>query len=542
MRTGATFDAVVIGGGVNGCGVARDLALRGLRVGLVEKNDIGAGTSAHSSGMIHGGPRYLATERHVTRASATDAGIIRRIAPHLTFRIPFLVPLYRKMSWVYVEAMEAYWAAYDPFQQLKGGKPHARLGRAELRRIQPGLSDDVMGAISFDEWGIDGTRLCLANALDAREHGATVVTGRAVVELLREGARVMGVVLEDGTRWEAPVVCNLAGPWAPAIAAFAGAKVRIRPGKGIHLVYPRRISNFALMALTIDRRWIFLEPHQNGALLGTTDDDFYGTPDELRATQDEVAYLLEGMASVYPEIGRHRFVRTIVGVRPTLYAYGRLEDRLSREHAILDHAHEDEGAPGLLTMVGGKLASYRAMAEEFADVVCAKLGVTKPCRTHEESLPGGADLPDANRLAELFRVPSIAVSRLWSRQGARTEHVLRDGSDVGRTIVCPCEPVLISEVEAAIRLEDANSVDDIRRRTRLSEGACQGTVCIGHAAACLYRADYDVVRVHRSVGESLEERFRGRIAALDAGGANLAQEELLQGRYFLVGGYANANA
>lgn len=529
----AEYDAIVIGGGVNGAGVARDFALRGLRVALCEKRDIGSGTSGHSSSMIHGGPRYLATERHVTRASAADAGAIRRIAKHLVFRIPFLLPLYRRMPRLYVEALEAYWESYDAFQPLKGSYAHTRLGRAEALRVEPGLGDDVVGAVTFDEWGIDGTRLCLGNALDARERGATVLAHREVVGFVRDGARVAGVVLDGGEKLEGRVVCNLAGPWAPGVAELAGVRVRIRPGKGIHLVYARRVSDYGIMALAIDRRWIFLEPHHNGALLGTTDDDFYGNPDELRATEDEVGYLLEGMASAFPRVREHRFVRAIAGVRPTLYSYGRLEDRLSRDHRILDH--EKDGAPGLWTMVGGKLAAYRMMAEEFCDVVMMKIGRAAPCRTHETPLPGGRDLPNAQTLADAFRVPPIAATRLVTRQGGRAARLLEGGDDAGRTPVCPCEPVLACEVAHAVREEGATSIDDIRRRTRLSEGACQGTVCLGHAAACLHAAGAGVARAHASLRESLDERFRGRVAALDWGGANLAQEELLQGRYFLVG-------
>jgi glycerol-3-phosphate dehydrogenase len=540
------FDAVVIGAGINGCGVARDLTLRGLRVALVDRRDIGSGTSGHSSSMIHGGPRYLSSERHVTLASATDAGYVVRAAPHLVFRIPFLLPIYRQMSFLYREAFEAYWEAYDHFQPLKGGKSHVRLSAAEARRVEPGLADDVVGAITFDEWGVDGTRLCLANAFDARARGAKIFTHRAVTSFWRDGARIAGVVLDDGQRLSAKVVVNVAGPWAPRVAALAGVTLRIRPGKGIHLFFARRISNYGLMALAIDRRWIFVEPHQNGALLGTTDDDYYGSLEELQATRDETSYLLEGIASVLPSIREHRFVRTTVGIRPSLYRYGQLEDKVSRDHATYDH--EPDGAPGLVTMLGGKLASYRSMAEDVSDLVARKLGIDVPCSTHVTPLPGGRDLPDVDRLAEEFRIMPITTARLATRHGGQSKEVL-DGlkvaspdapagaNDAGRTVLCPCEPVLAAEVEYAVRTEGAQSIDDVRRRTRLAEGVCQGTTCIGHAAACLHGCGLEIGAVHESVNAALDERFRGRVVALDYGLENLAQEELLQGRYFLVGDY-----
>jgi glycerol-3-phosphate dehydrogenase len=533
------YDAVIVGGGINGCGLLRDLALRGLFVALCERRDLGSGTSGHSSGMIHGGPRYLLRERDVTRASCADAGHIRALLPHLCFRIPFLMPVLRGTPRLWVEALEAYFEAYDAFQPLKDGRPHARLSADEARRVEPGLGPEVSGALTFDEWGIDGFRLCLENALCAARHGADVLTYSPVTALVRDGERVVGAVAQtsDGERrLEARVVVNLAGPWAPQVAALAGVPLRLRRGKGVHLVYPRRLSNFGVMARAVDGRWIFVEPHQNGALLGTTDTDTYGGPEELGVTADEVEYLIEGVARVLPSIREHRFVRTTVGVRPTLFAYGKPSDDLSRDHAILDH--EADGAPGLLTMVGGKLAYYRAMCEELADVVCRKLGHGAPCRTREP-LPGAGTV-DTSALAARFRVPPPAAARLAFRHGSQAAIVLEREEPMDRGLLCPCEPVLVAEARHALRVEGARSIDDLRRRTRLSEGPCQGTWCIGRAAALL--ADEGMASVeqaHRAALEALRERGKGRLAALDQpGGATLASEELRRSRYFLVGDYA----
>ena len=538
------YDVVVVGGGINGCGVARDLAMRGLRVALVERRDLGSGTSGHSSGMIHGGPRYLATEMEVTRASCADAGHIRAIAPGLVFRVPFLIPFFKGTPRLAAEALEAYFEAYDAYQPLKGGHRHTRLSAEEARRIEPGLSPDVAGAISFDEWGIDGFRLCLLNALDARRHGADLFTYSPVVGLLRDGSRVSGVVAKTAVgerRLSANVVVNVAGVWAPQLAALGGVSARVRPGKGVHLVYARRLGNYGIMTRAIDGRWIFVEPHQNGALVGTTDDDFYGDPDRMRATQDEVRYLLEGIARVLPTILEHRFVRTMAGLRPTLHAYGTAPDKLSRDHAILDH--ESDGAPGLITMIGGKLAYYRAMCEELADRVMRGVGSGGPCRTHIEPLPGGDAPADADRLVERFRVPPPAASRLCYRHGSLSAAVLERGGEEGGGVLCPCEPVLVAEARHAVRDELATSIDDLRRRTRLGEGPCQGTICIGRAAALLFEEGaVSIEQAHRQVMASLLERARGQEAALDQadgapGGPPLAAEELQRCKYLLVGDY-----
>ena len=176
------FDVVVLGGGVNGAGTARDCAMRGLSVLLLEKQDLACGASGASSGMIHGGIRYMTSDRRVTELASRDAGYIRRIAPHLTFRIPFLLPfathgegarLLDRVAWY---ATEVYVGTYDLFQPLKGGKPSARLSAEELYRIEPSLRPGLHGAVTLDEWGIDGQRLCLLNALSAAAHGAEIRT------------------------------------------------------------------------------------------------------------------------------------------------------------------------------------------------------------------------------------------------------------------------------------------------------------------------------------------------------------------------------
>jgi glycerol-3-phosphate dehydrogenase len=393
----------------------------------------------------------------------------------------------------------------------------------------------------FDEWGIDGARLCAANALDARERGADLHTHHAVTGLLRDGPRVTGVEARERAggarvRVEGEIVVNLGGAWAPRLARMAGATVRVRPAKGVHLVYPRRVSNYAVMALAIDRRWVFLEPHQNGSLLGTTDTDHYGGPERLAATRDDVEYLLQAAATVLPSLRQHRFIATTVGLRPTKYAYGPAPDQLSRDHVIVDHAAE--GVPGLVTMVGGKLASYRAMAEELGDLIVRRLGRGGPCRTHVELLPGGDRTPDPERVAAEARVPALAAGRLIARHGSRAPAVLEEGGAEGRGLACPCEPVLRAEATHALLHESAADLCDLRRRTRLSEGTCGGTTCIGRAAPLLHERGDAVPAVHRAVLGALRDRFGARVPALGHHAANLAQEELFQGRYFLVGDYA----
>jgi glycerol-3-phosphate dehydrogenase len=505
-RPDVDVDVVVVGGGVNGLGVARDATKRGLTVVLFERNDLAFGASGNSSGMIHGGARYLTYDPHVTETSCRDSGHIQAIAPHLLFRIPFLMPVEdTRKGRLLFPLMDAFFATYDEYQPLKRGKPHGRLTPEDLRTLEPGLAGDLVGGFSFDEWGIDGARLCVANAVDAMERGARILVGTTVerIEAIADEPRgrasrgessaspflgyavsyrdrVTGV----GARIRAAAVVNATGAWAPITASLAGLapeRARVRPGKGIHVVYDRRLTNYAIFADAIDGRQIFLEPWENMSVLGTTDDDFYGDLDQVRATSEEVRYLVQGIARVFPAVRDARAIGTYAGVRPTLYAFGPIEDALSREHAIIDHvAH---GAPFVYSMIGGKLASYRLFAEAMTDILARDFDLGVPCTTHTSVLPGGDAPCDPFALAGRMGIDAVAARRLVYRHGTRAGRIEERARarPRERVPVCICEPVTEAEVRYVVENELARSVADVSRRTRLGLGACGGMRC---AARC----------------------------------------------------------
>jgi glycerol-3-phosphate dehydrogenase len=493
----ARFDVAVIGGGVNGTGVARDLALRGLTVVLFERHDLAFGASGNSSGMIHGGPRYLLSTPSVTKSSCLDSGYIQRIAPHLLFRIPFLVPMKKgTRGRVMLELYDAFFRAYDDFQPLKRGELHTRLDASDLARLEPGLVGSIVGGVTFDEWGVDGGRLCVMNAIDAREHGAKIHVhttvdsiGRAPPEDASDrrplyALRVRDTMTEKTTRVHTRVVVNASGAWGPITAALGGlraTRVKIRPAKGIHVAFDRRLSNYAVLTEAIDGRQIFLEPWQNISVVGTTDDDYYGDLDDVVPTSEEVRYLIQGIARIFPSIATARAIGTFAAVRPTLYRWGPNEDSLSRDHAVIDHA--PDGAPNVYSMIGGKLASYRLFAEEMSDRVAETLAPSSICTTHTQPLPGGDEVPDAFAIAESASVTPVAARRLVYRQGSRAARIVArmQRNPRERAVVCACEPVLEAEVRHAVREEMACTIEDVARRTRLGLGACGGMRC---AARC----------------------------------------------------------
>jgi glycerol-3-phosphate dehydrogenase len=524
------FDVAIIGGGVTGAGIARDLALRGVSVLLLEKGDWGGGTSGASSWMIHGGPRYLEFDWDTTRLSTKDAGHIVSIARNIVYRVVFLIPVlpHDKNN---IERMETAMEVYDRFQPFKKSHPHVRLTPEEARQVEPGLTEDLIGAVTMEEWGVDPHRLVFANVQDAVAHGARAMNHTRVVELLRDGGAVIGVRYEapDGTTSEAraKVVVNAAGPWVPEVGRMAGTHVQLRPAKGIHIVYPHRLSNFSISAESIDGRDLLMVSHAGFTLLGTTDDDFYGDLDSVDVAADEVEYLLQAFERVFPSIRQFRPVRTTTGVRPTLFKWRRYEDELSRRYKIFDH--EAEGVGGFVTIAGGKLSMYRLMAEETSDVVCRKLTLQAPCLTAVRALPGSeTDMEPAEELARRCGIPALAAVKLQSRHGAAAADVLSDAR--AARLVCRCEPLTEAELAHAARHEQVQSLADAFRRVGLAAGPCAGAACVLRASEIIGRElGWSASQKFDAAREFMQGAWLGRAPVLQHAG--WAEEELVLGAW-----------
>ena len=528
MAASGSYDVAVIGGGVTGAGVARDLSLRGLSVLLLEKRDWGAGTTGASSWMIHGGPRYLEFDWDTTRLSCVDAGHIVTIARNLVYRVVFLIPVlpHDRND---IERMETAMEVYDRFQPLKKAHPHRRLTPEEVRQAEPGLTPDVIGAVTMEEWGVDPHRLVFANVQDAVAHGARALNHTRVTELIRDGGKVIGVRYQgpDGSLSEARAraVVNASGPWSPEVAAMAGVEVHLRPAKGIHIIYPHRISNFSISAESIDGRDLLMVAHGGFTLLGTTDDDFYGDLDSVEVVEDEVEYLIQGFERVFPSIRDYRPVRTTTGVRPTLFKWRRYEDELSRRYKVIDHAAS--GADGFISIAGGKLSMYRLMAEETSDAVCRKLGVQARSETSRRPLPGNESDPvPPAELAARCGIPALAAMKLQTRHGSNAEKVLDEGST--SRILCRCEPVTEAELVYAARHEQVRTLADAFRRVGIAGGPCAGAACILRASEVIGRElGWSASQRFDAAREFVHGAWLGREPVL--GHAGWAQEELAQG-------------
>jgi len=438
-----TFDLAVIGGGITGAGIARDAAMRGLAVALVEARDYASGTSSRSSKMIHGGLRYLAQgDIALVKEAASERQILRRIAPHLTRLSPFLIPT-TNMAMT-AKLRTGLWT----FEKL-GGVPEAEkhevIGLAELQRREPLMrTDRLNGAVLYPEFLTDDARLVLANVRSAQGAGAVVVNHAAASELTGDGL-VATSTLDDnlGARIKAKLVVNAAGAWVDEVRGLEAGEsdMRMSLSRGIHLVLPReRLPiNATIIIRAPDKRSIFAVPRGAFTYVGTTDvfhdgADYWPTP-----TREDIDYLLratEAALSIDP-IRDAEIVSLWSGVRPLIAQPGKKANEVSRKDEIWT------SPGGLVSIAGGKLSAYRAMAERVVDLVVERLGATAlPCSTANMPLPGGS------RAVQLDGLDPLAAERLAGLYGDEANEILIAGGDVA------AEAVRAVTHEGAARLED----------------------------------------------------------------------------------------
>ena len=392
---------LVIGGGITGAGVARDAALRGLRVALVEKHDYASGTSSRSSRLVHGGVRYLEHgQLGLVFESSRERRTLQRIAPHLVRPLAFTWPVYRGAR-VPRWKLSAGLMLYDVLSLFRNQR-HVRLDAREVNVTEPALrTEALVGGARYWDAATDDVRLTLATVLSAQRAGAVALNHAVVVGLQRHEGRVTGATVTsalDGatTTVAATVVVNATGPWSDEIERMAGppAGAGVRGSKGVHVSVARsKIGNASAVTLTApqDGRVMFVLPAGRYAIIGTTDTYDATQPDEVHATRRDVAYLLEAANHYFPDarLTEHDVVSAWAGIRP-LAAHGATgaPSSASREHSIV------QSAPGMLRVTGGKLTTYRSMAAEIVDRVERALG-RRPSASPTATLPlAGGDLHD----------------------------------------------------------------------------------------------------------------------------------------------------
>jgi len=460
---GERFDVLVVGGGITGAGVALDAASRGLRTALVERGDFGSGTSSQSSKLVHGGLRYLSQGdyRLVAQALAERQRLLRN-APHLVRSLPFLVPAYGSRT--HLRAVGSALWLYDLAGGFRIGSLHRRLSVDEALAASPSLrAEGLVGAHLYLDAQADDARLTLAVVRTAvLDHRAVAVNHAAVTCLLRDGhGRLAGAEVDAGDGpfdVRASVVVSATGVWADELRGDGTRS--IRPAKGVHLTLPAAlVPTKVALVLTVasDGRSIFVVPWPGAdrVYVGTTDTDYDGPLDSPTCTSADVAYLLEALdAALSTTVTAADVLGSWAGLRPLVAGGGseRSAD-LSRRHRVV------RGDDGLVTIAGGKLTTYRAMAEDTVDAVSAALGrEAMPCRTAELALHGAVAAAGTTAGGPL-------VGR-YGRDARVVTAMVEADSDLGRPLVAGL-PYLRAEAVYAARYEMAGTVDDVlARRTR----------------------------------------------------------------------------
>jgi glycerol-3-phosphate dehydrogenase len=482
---------VVIGGGSTGAGVLRDLALRGIEAILVEKGDLASGTTGRSHGLLHSGGRYCVNDEQAAIECVEEGRILRRIARSTV----------EDTGGYFVSVTEEDHAWEPRFVEgcRRTGITCERISLDEARRREPALSRHVRTVFWVPEDGhLDPFYLVVGNVESARRRGARVMTHTEVIGFLRDGDRLTGVRIRDSkTNEEATIACqsviNATGAWSGLVARLLGVEVKVVPVKGTMVVLSRRLAHAAINRCHKPGDGDIVVPGLSVSILGTTSAKV-PHPETLPIEWDEVRRMIEEGAMMLEGVTTARAMRAYAGVRPLYDLGAEAEGReMSRNFAVIDHQERD-GVKGFTSIVGGKVTTYRLMAERVVDVAARHLGVSTPCTT--------ADVPLNDReepLDQLRHRPSVL--------GVPKPH----GDEPPlQPLLCECELVRPQDVAPWFKDPAVRDLEDVRRRTRSGMGPCQAAICSYRLAARLVSdRGLDGASATRAMADFLETRWRG---------------------------------
>ncbi|MCI5765024.1 anaerobic glycerol-3-phosphate dehydrogenase subunit A [Actinobacillus porcinus] len=499
-------DVIIIGGGATGAGIARDCALRGLKCILLERRDIATGATGRNHGLLHSGGRYAVNDRESAEECIKENLILKNIARHCI----------DDTKGLFITLPEDDLDYQKKFIQActDSGIEAVAIDPDLARYMEPSVNPDLVGAVVVPDGSIDPFRLTAANMIDATEHGAQVFTYCEVTGLIREGNKVIGVKVFDHKNriqreFFAPIVVNAGGIWGQGIAEYADLKIRMFPAKGALLVMGHRINKMVINRCRKPADADILVPGDTICVIGTTSDRIpYDQIDNMEITPEEVDILFREGEKLAPSLRHTRVLRAYAGVRPLVATDDDPSGRnVSRGIVLLDHAERD-GLDGFITITGGKLMTYRLMAEWATDLVCKKLNVSKKCETADRTLPGSDESRDeVNK--KIVNIPKTISSSAVYRHGTRAKPML-ENERLDRSLVCECEAVTAGEVRYAVDNLDINNLVDLRRRTRVGMGTCQAELCACRAAGLMAR--FEVATPRQStmqLNSFMEERWRG---------------------------------
>lgn len=473
------WDLVVIGGGITGAGVARDAVMRGIDTILLEKDDFASGTSSGTTKLVHGGLRYLEQyDFGLVREALRERKTLMNIAPHQVYPSEFLFPIYRESSISYLQ-LRAGLILYDLLSWGRGIGRHQFIDPVEVVKKFPGLKQEGLKTAGlYYDCQMDDARLVFENVIDAQQQGAAVANYAEVVDLEHSNGQgnwkvtIQDKVDEEEFILNAKVLVNSTGPWSDDFAKNwrSSGNTFLRHTKGVHLILPPLQTEIAGFFPSIhDDRLFFVIPWQGKTLLGTTDTDFSGSPDNLQTNDQDREYLLSNINHYLEDVEFEKsdILADFAALRP-LYSTSKGKvgkSEVSRDHEIL--IEEDS----IYTIIGGKYTTYRAMAEEAVDL----LGGETRSRTAEKKLPGAWEKGNhreklKGRLLSNYSLSPIQIEELLNRYGAKAEQVVQQTSKFSDHLepVGELETPIRAQVYYAVTNEYARKPEDIiRRRTGL---------------------------------------------------------------------------
>ena len=520
---------IVIGGGATGVGILRDLAMRGVDVMLLEMRDMVNGSSSRYHGLLHSGGRYAVKDSEAGLECIDENRILRKIGKHCVeategffVRLPEDDPAYEK-EWV--EACK------------KINLPAIQIDLAEAWRLEPNLTHRAQAVYRVPDAAIDGFRMAWQNIESAKCYGGRVKTYTEVIKVNSSNGKVTSVTVQDYfTKQQYDIECafvvNAAGPWAGKVAGFTNIPVNVQPDRGTLIAFNHRITNRIVNRLHKSSDGDIFVPHGSITILGTTSMSV-DSPEDTQVTAAEVEYLLRIGELTFEDLRGFRILRAFCGSRPLYTADAAAKGRgVSRGFVILDHAQD--GLSGFASICGGKFTTYRLMAEKMTDLVCGYIHNTAVCRTADEELVPDIKADDIAAARKYF--PSFGVKLAASRLGEkRFKNVIKRMEDepLSREIVCECENVTVAEIKEMVKTADTASnytLSDIRRKTRMGMGTCQGAFCTFRSLGML--AQNDLMKNHDAIEEMkdfLQARYKGISPVM--WGNTVREVELMRGIY-----------
>jgi len=464
---------VVIGGGATGTGIIRDLAMRGVPGLLVETGDLAHGTSSRFHGLLHSGARYAARDAGAARECLKENMILRRIAPNCVEITGGLFALLPEDDPDYA----AQWAQAC----ARAGIEAEEMDPEQVKRANPFLSTGIKRAFRVPDCAVDGFRVIWGNVYSARRYGAKILNYTRVAAIHREGGRISGVGLINMLTGEkrnvaCQVVINAGGAWAGEVAEMAGVNISVIKDKGTLIAFNQRLTNTVINRLRPPGDGDIFVPHGTITIFGTTS----STVDDPACTdpaREEVIGLIKAGRQMIPGLEKYRLLRAFAGVRPLIPdGSGRGGRTATRSFTLLDHGRLN-GLSGFISIVGGKFTTFRLMAEKASDLAAGQLGIQAPCRTAEEPLSPPVPEEWIKRGKRVFGVPGAKIAA--GRLGGSFDQVVRAAElcPDKRRMICECELVSRAEIDFVARQEETRTLSDIRRKTRMGMGTCQGTFC-----------------------------------------------------------------